>query len=211
MQKKTWISNACNLLADAMMERYNKERVIVFNTFQLYCSGTLPFLKEAIVIARQKGYKLGAKLVRGAYVEKERERALEQGYPDPIQASKEATDRDFDSAVKLCLDNIDQLSLFIGTHNEESNLKAIRLMRSLHIANNDNRIYFSQLLGMSDNISFNLAKEGYNVSKYVPYGPVKDVVPYLLRRASENTSVAGQTGRELALIRKELRRRKVTV
>ncbi len=206
--EETWIINPCNELTEAMMEKYNKDKVIVFNTYQLYCSGTLPFLEESIVKAKSRGYLLGAKLVRGAYMEKERLRAAKMGYPDPIQPDKAATDRDFDKAVELCLNNLDALAVFIGSHNEDSNLKAIAHMERLRIAHGNRRVYFSQLLGMSDHISFNLAAEHYNVSKYMPYGPVEDVVPYLMRRAQENTSVAGQTSRELALIRTEKNQRK---
>lgn len=205
--EETWILEACNELTEAMMEKYNKTTAVVFNTFQLYCSGTLEFLKESIKVAREKQYHLGAKLVRGAYMEKERQRAKEKGYADPIQPSKQATDDAFDAAVCLCLRNLDNVSLFIGSHNEVSALKAAEWMHSNGIAAGDRRIFFSQLLGMSDHISFNLAQHGYNVSKYMPYGPVKDVIPYLLRRARENTSVSGQTNRELLLLKKEISRR----
>lgn len=206
--EETWIVEGVNQLADAMMARFNKERVIVFNTFQMYTWGAFPFLKEAVADAAAKGYLYGAKLVRGAYMEKERRRAQEQNYKDPIQPDKAATDRDYDAAVDFCLRHIEKLWLFIGTHNEESCLKAAALMTELGIAPDDKRVWFSQLYGMSDNISFNLAHAGYNVAKYLPYGPVKDVIPYLMRRAEENTSVAGQTNRELMLINKELERRK---
>ncbi len=207
--EETWIINPCNDLTEAMMEKYNTKKAIVFNTFQLYCSGTLQFLEESIQKAARLGYVLGAKLVRGAYMEKERLRAREKNYPDPIQPDKAATDRDFDNAVDLCLQNLDKLAVFIGSHNEQSNAKAVAVMHRLNIPHNHSHVYFSQLLGMSDHISFNLAAENYNVSKYVPYGPVKDVIPYLLRRAMENTSVGGQTSRELSLIRMEMNRRKI--
>ncbi len=206
--EETWIINPCNELIEAMMERYNKTAPVVFNTFQLYCTGSLPFLRTSIRKAQKLGYVLGAKLVRGAYMEKERARAAEKGYPDPIQPDKASTDRDFDEAVELCLQDLDKLAVFIGTHNELSNLKAIEVMERLNIPHDHKNVYFSQLLGMSDNISFNLAANNYNVSKYVPYGPVKDVIPYLMRRAQENTSVGGQTSRELLLIRAEMNRRK---
>ena len=206
--EETWIQEAVNELVDAMMEKYNKETAIIFNTFQLYCHGTLPYLKEAYEIAVNKGYILGAKLVRGAYMEKERKRAEEKGYPSPIQPDKAATDKDYDEAVLFCLAHLDKLSVFIGTHNEKSCLLAAKYMEEHNIPHNHERVYFSQLFGMSDNISFNLAHQGYNVAKYLPYGPVKDVIPYVMRRAQENTSVAGQTGRELSLINKELQRRK---
>jgi len=206
--EETWIQNGMNELGDAMMEKYNKEEAIIFNTFQLYGHGTLPYLKEAYDIAVEKGYILGAKLVRGAYMEKERKRAEEKGYPSPIQPNKAATDKDYNEAVVFCLQRLEHLSVFIGTHNEHSCMLAAKFMEEHHIPHNHPRVYFSQLFGMSDNISFNLAHEGYNVAKYLPYGPVKDVIPYLMRRAQENTSVAGQTGRELSLINKELMRRK---
>lgn len=206
--EETWIQEAVNELTDNMMEQFNKDEAIIFNTFQLYSHGTLPYLKEAIAIAESKGYKLGAKLVRGAYMEKERARAAAMGYEDPIQPNKQSTDRDFDEAVVYCLERINSLSLFIGTHNEKSCLLAAKYMDDHGIPHNDARVYFSQLFGMSDNITFNLAHQGYNVAKYLPYGPVKDVIPYLMRRAQENTSVAGQTGRELSLINREIRRRK---
>lgn len=209
--EETWIQEPCNELTEAMMEKYNHGRVVVFNTFQLYCHGTLDFLKMSIERAVRRHYLLGAKLVRGAYMEKERARAKRMGYADPIQPNKEATDRDFDSAVELCLRNLDKLELFIGTHNELSNYKAIDFMNRLQLTAKERRVSFSQLLGMGDHISFNLAHAGYHVSKYVPYGPVSDVVPYLMRRAQENTSVGGQTTRELSLIRKEIQRRKNSV
>lgn len=206
--EETWIQEAVNELVDAMMERYNKEDAIIFNTFQLYCHGTLPYLKSAYQAALNKGYILGAKLVRGAYMEKERKRAAEMGYPSPIQPSKAATDADYDAAVLFCLERLNHLAVFIGTHNEKSCLIAAKYMDDHQVPRKDKRVYFSQLFGMSDNISFNLADAGYNVAKYLPYGPVKDVIPYLMRRAQENTSVAGQTGRELGLINTELKRRK---
>ena len=206
--EETWIQDSVNELVDAMMEKYNKEQVIIFNTFQLYCHGTLPFLKECYDRANSKGFLLGAKLVRGAYMEKERKRAEEMGYPSPIQPNKQSTDNDFNDAVIYCLERINKLAVFIGTHNEKSCMVAAKYMDEHGIRHSDSRVYFSQLFGMSDNISFNLAHAGYNVAKYLPYGPVKDVIPYLMRRAQENTSVAGQTGRELSLINKELNRRR---
>lgn len=207
--EETWIQEPCNQLTEAMMEKFNKEEVFVFNTYQLYSHGTLPFLQDCVKNAAAKNYLLGAKLVRGAYMEKERERAKKMNYPDPIQPDKESTDRDYDEAVKFCLQHLDKLALFIGTHNENSCLKAARYMEDHRIPADHPRVFFSQLYGMGDNLSFNLAHEGYHVSKYLPYGPVKDVVPYLMRRAEENTSVAGQTSRELSLITAELKRRKI--
>jgi proline dehydrogenase len=206
--EESWIQDPVDELTDAMMERYNKEKALIFNTFQLYLHGRLPFLKKSLERAEQKGYLLGAKLVRGAYMEKERARAAEKGYPSPVQPNKTATDRDYDAAVLFCLQRLDKLAVFIGTHNENSCLEAAKYMVGHNIPANNDRVYFSQLFGMSDNISFNLADAGYHVAKYLPYGPIKDVLPYLMRRAQENTSVAGQTGRELSLINKELERRK---
>jgi proline dehydrogenase len=205
--EETWIQEPVNQLTEAMMEKYNKNTVIVFNTFQFYSHGTLAYMIDCIQSAASKGYLYGAKLVRGAYMEKERARAKEKGYQDPIQPNKAATDRDYDAGVKFCLENLDKLYLFIGTHNEKSCMDAVKFMEDNKIPANTQKVYFSQLFGMSDNISFNLANSGYNVAKYLPYGPVKDVIPYLMRRAQENTSVAGQTGRELLLITKELNRR----
>lgn len=206
--EETWIQTPVNELVDLMMERYNKGKAYIFNTFQLYTTGALPYLKISLQEAAQKGYILGAKLVRGAYMEKERERAKEKGYPSPIQPDKPSCDKDYDAAVLLCLQNLDKLTVFIGTHNEKSCFEAAKYMADNNIPANSEHVWFSQLFGMSDNISFNLANSNYNVAKYLPYGPVKDVLPYLMRRAQENTSVAGQTGRELSLINKELKRRK---
>lgn len=206
--EETWIQEAVNQLTEAMMEKYNKEEAIIFNTFQMYCHSTLSYLEKSAEEAVNKGYILGAKLVRGAYMEKERKRAEEKGYPSPIQPNKESTDRDYDTAVLFCLERLDKLSVFIGTHNEKSCMLAAKYLDTHGIPHNHKRVYFSQLFGMSDNISFNLGHSGYNVAKYLPYGPVRDVIPYLIRRAQENTSVAGQTGRELSLINKELKRRK---
>jgi proline dehydrogenase len=174
----------------------------------MYSKGSLDFLENSLERATKAGYIIGAKLVRGAYMEKERKRALKFNYPDPIQNTKQNTDEDFDFAVEFCLKNIDKVGLFVGTHNEISCLKAIKRMTELNIPRGHNHIFFSQLYGMSDNISFNLAQEGYNVAKYLPYGPVEEVIPYLMRRAEENTSVAGQTNRELLLINRELQRRR---
>ncbi|MBS1782209.1 MAG: proline dehydrogenase family protein [Bacteroidetes bacterium] len=206
--EETWIQDAVNDLIDPLMEKYNQEEAIIFNTFQLYCHGTLPYLKQMYNEAKSKGYILGAKLVRGAYMEKERARAAEMNYPSPIQPNKVATDHDYDESVHFCLEHLSNISLFIGTHNEQSCLLAAKYMDEHGLQHNHPRVYFSQLFGMSDNISFNMANAGFHVAKYLPYGPVRDVMPYLMRRAQENTSVAGQTGRELLLINKELKRRK---
>jgi proline dehydrogenase len=205
--EESWIQKPVDDLADFMMACYNKKALVVFNTFQMYRHDRLEFLKTSHNKAMQLGYTLGAKLVRGAYMEKERKRAEEQGYPSPIQPNKESTDKDYDAAVSYCINNLETLAVFIGTHNENSCLKAAEMMQHKGLQPNNPHVYFSQLYGMSDNITFNLADAGFHVSKYLPYGPVKDVVPYLMRRAQENTSVAGQTGRELGLIKKELKRR----
>lgn len=206
--EETWIQDPIDAMARDMMERYNKQKAIVYNTFQMYRVDMLGNLKKAFHNATMNSYYLGAKLVRGAYMEKERERAEEMGYPSPIQLNKEASDNDFNRALSFCIDNKQRISIVCGSHNEYSNYYLALLMEKHSMPNNDPRVYFAQLYGMSDNISFNLSKAGYNVAKYVPYGPVKSVMPYLFRRASENTSVAGQSSRELNLIRRELKRRK---
>ena len=206
--EETWIQDPVDRLTMEMMAEFNKGKVIVFNTIQLYRHDRLGFLKLSHKIAKQQGFMLGMKLVRGAYMEKERARANQKGYRDPIQPDKASTDRDYDEAMLYCLENIDTISTIIATHNEQSNLSAYDYMQSNNIALNHAHIHFSQLYGMSDNITFNLSKQGCNVSKYLPFGPIKDVVPYLMRRAQENSSVSGQTGRELSLIKRELVRRK---
>lgn len=206
--EETWVQNPIDTLAYEMMVKYNRAKPIVFNTFQMYRVDMLTNLREAFHAATMHNYFLGVKLVRGAYMEKEQARAASMGYPNPIQPSKEATDDAFNKALTFCVDNKQRISIVCGSHNEYSNQYLALLMQKHSMKPNDERIWFAQLLGMSDNISFNLAKAGYNVAKYVPYGPVESVMPYLLRRASENTSVAGQSSRELSLIRKELVRRK---
>lgn len=205
--EETWIQNAVNLVTDEMMLKYNKQKAVVYNTFQLYCKETLPFLKAAHKIAKADGYVLGAKLVRGAYMEKERDRASRHDYPSPIQKDKVHTDHDFDAAVAYCLEHINEIAVFVGTHNEKSCQRAMSAMTDLAIPTDHPHVYFSQLYGMSDHISFNMAHSGYRVAKYLPYGPVQEVIPYLLRRAEENTSVTGQSSRELCLIETEIRRR----
>ncbi|MGB3868392.1 MAG: proline dehydrogenase family protein [Flavobacteriales bacterium] len=205
--EESWYQNALDALVTEMMERFNSKRAIVFNTVQLYRHDRLAFLRKEGEAAKTKGYYMGMKLVRGAYMEKERERAAEKGYPDPIGANKAAVDADFDEAIRYCIENIDHVEVLVGTHNETSTLLAAELMAKAGLAKNDRRIYSGQLLGMSDNISFNMADAGYNVVKYVPYGPVRKVLPYLIRRAEENTSTKGQTGRELSLIHAERKRR----
>ena len=207
--EESWIQQPVDDLADEMMELFNKGQVIVYNTFQFYRHDRLEFLYASFKKAEQKGYWLGAKLVRGAYMEKERKRAEELQYESPIQPDKASADRDYDDAVRFCIDRLDRLAVFVGTHNEQSCMLAASLLHGKGLPHNHPHVSFSQLLGMSDNITFNLAHAGYNVSKYLPYGPVKDVMPYLIRRAQENTSIAGQMGRELSLIRKELKRRAV--
>ncbi|MCH7512684.1 MAG: proline dehydrogenase family protein [Bacteroidetes bacterium] len=204
----SWYQDVIDDIVYDMMEKYNRKEAIVFNTFQMYRKDMPGNLQTAIKVAREKGYYLGAKLVRGAYMEKERERAAENGYEDPICVDKEATDKLYNDGLKECIDNFDIVSVANCTHNEYSSYYLTELMEEKGIGRNDKKVYFSQLLGMSDNISFNLAKAGYNVAKYVPYGPVRSVIPYLIRRAEENTSVAGQSTRELSLIKAEIARRK---
>lgn len=205
--EETWIQDPVDALTILMMQKFNQDEVFVFNTIQLYRHDRLTFLKNMHEAARDKKFILGAKLVRGAYMEKERERAKEKGYPSPIQPDKESCDKDYDAAVAYCLEYIESIFLIIASHNEQSNLKATSLMDKQQLPHRHKHVHFSQLYGMSDNITFNLAKEGFSVSKYLPFGPIKDVVPYLTRRAQENSSVSGQTGRELSLISKELKRR----
>lgn len=205
--EESWIQQAIDDLANENMAAFNKTKAIVYNTFQLYRMDRLSYLTESIQAGKTNTYHVGAKLVRGAYMEKERKRASEKNYPSPIQPSKEKSDEDYNAALKLCMDNIQVMGLCAGTHNEKSSLYLVQLMQEKQINPQDKRVYFSQLLGMSDHISYNLSLNGYNVAKYVPYGPLKDVMPYLIRRAQENTSVKGQTGRELSLIMKEKSRR----
>ncbi|MFM7727013.1 MAG: proline dehydrogenase family protein [Flavobacteriales bacterium] len=205
----SWIQDAIDRLADAMMAKYNTQRAIVYNTIQLYRHDRLAFLKASFEKASTGNYFLGVKLVRGAYMEKERNRAADMGYTDPIQPDKQSSDRDFDAATLFCLDHIERISMCAGTHNEQSSLALAAAMDQRGIARNDRRVFFAQLFGMSDHISYNLANAGFNVAKYLPYGPIREVMPYLIRRAQENTSVKGQTGRELSLIQKEMKRRKL--
>jgi proline dehydrogenase len=204
----SWIQDGIDRIVNVMMSKYNKEKVIVYNTIQMYRHDRLKFLKDSHQKAKENGYKIGMKIVRGAYMEKERERAHKMGYPSPIHKDKASTDKDYDFAVKYCVDNLEDIAFCAGTHNENSSAYLAKLIDEKNIAKTDKRIYFAQLLGMSDHISYNLSYLGYNVAKYVPYGPIVEVMPYLIRRAEENTSVAGQTGRELSLIIKEQKRRK---
>ncbi|HEY0426994.1 MAG TPA: proline dehydrogenase family protein [Pyrinomonadaceae bacterium] len=206
--EESWLQKAIDDLATGMMEQLNAEKPIIFNTIQLYRNDRLEFLKESHEKAKQGNYILAVKLVRGAYMEKERARAEEMKYPSPIHKTKEATDADFDAAVDYCLDNIDEIAFVAGTHNEISVQLLAQKMEEREIKHDHPHVFFSQLYGMSDNLSYILADNHYNVSKYVPYGPVKDAVPYLIRRAKENSSVMGQMSRELDLINKELKRRK---
>ena len=191
-----------------MMEKYNKEKAVVYNTLQMYRTDRLDFLKESYNKAVEGNYYLGIKFVRGAYMERERARAIKYGYPSPINPDKPTTDRMYDDGLRFTVEHLDRISVFNGTHNEASNRLLMELMAEKGLPNNDPRIWFSQLFGMSDHISFNLGAAGYNVAKYLPYGPVRHVLPYLIRRAEENTAVAGQSGRELEMARKEFLRRK---
>ncbi len=205
--EETWIQDPIDVMTILMMEKFNKNKVVVFNTLQLYRHDRLQFLKDSHEAARQRNFILGAKLVRGAYMEKERRRAVQMNYPSPIQTDKAATDSDFNSAIQFCIDHLDRVALVIASHNEYSNLLTTQLLQQKNLPLDHPHIHLSQLYGMSDNITFNLAKAGCHVSKYLPFGPLKDVIPYLMRRAQENSSVKGQTGRELTLIKKEMRRR----
>ncbi len=203
--EESYIQTAIDLLAENAMAQYNHSKAIIYNTVQLYRHDRLEYLRQQILSTQ---HFLGFKLVRGAYMEKERERAISMDYASPIHKNKEATDRDYNAAVKLCMEQLNRVSICIGTHNDESNLLGVQLMENKHISAGDERVYFSQLLGMSDHISFNLSNSGYSVGKYVPYGPVSGVIPYLTRRAQENSGMSGQMGRELQLIEQELMRRK---
>jgi len=207
--EESWIQPAIDELALNMMRAFNRELPIVYNTAQLYRHDRLAYVKEICDLGAAENFRVGFKLVRGAYMEKERKRAADGNYQDPIQPDKNASDNDFNTALKYCVDRISNVAICLGTHNEESSLLLADELKKRGIPNNHSHIFFAQLLGMSDHISYNLSKDGYNVAKYVPYGPVKEVVPYLIRRAEENTSVKGQTGRELSLITKELKRRKL--
>jgi proline dehydrogenase len=204
----SWIQDTIDDIAREMMQKYNREKPVIYNTYQIYRNDKLASLKADFYYARTTNFYLGAKLVRGAYMEIERKRAQEMGYPSPIHSTKKATDQDYNDAILFCLDNIDRIAFMAGTHNEESSLLLANEMDKRNIEHTNPHIFFAQLLGMSDNLSFNLSASGYKVAKYMPYGPIQAVMPYLFRRAQENTSVAGQTGRELSLIIKEKKRRK---
>ncbi len=207
--EESWMQEAADNLIEEMMSKYNKEKVIVFGTLQLYRWDRLDYLKNLHQRAKEYGFFVGMKLVRGAYMEKERERAIEKGYKSPICDSKAATDANYNAVVTYILTHIEDMAIFEGTHNEQSSELLMELIDKYKLKKNDDRIWFGQLYGMSDHISYNLSKNGYNVAKYLPYGPVRDVMPYLIRRAEENTSVAGQTNRELELLKKEKQRRKI--
>lgn len=206
--EESWIQNTIDMLALSMMERFNQQKAVVYNTYQLYRHDKFQSLKNDFQIAQEKDFILAAKLVRGAYMEKERARAIEKGYNSPIQSTKIDTDKDYDNAVEFCIYNINKIAFVAGTHNELSCKKMVDILYNLNIDQQNQHVYFSQLLGMSDNLSFNLANSKFNVVKYVPYGPIKAVLPYLFRRAEENTAIAGQMGRELGLLTKEIKRRK---
>jgi proline dehydrogenase len=207
--EESWMQDAADAVVTDMMRKYNQQKAIVFNTLQMYRWDRLDYLKQLHEQAKMEGFHIGMKLVRGAYMEKENERAAIKGLKSPICISKEATDVNYDAAVLYMVEHLDQMAIFAGTHNEESSYTLMQLLDEKGISKDDKRIFFGQLLGMSDNISFNLAAHNYNVAKYLPFGPVRDVMPYLIRRAQENTSVAGQTSRELNLITKEKKRRKL--
>ncbi|MFX0557073.1 proline dehydrogenase family protein [Maribacter sp. CXY002] len=207
--EESWMQQAADDLVEDMMRKYNSKKAIVFNTLQTYRWDRLPYLKELHQRAVKDGFKVGVKVVRGAYMEKENDRAKEKGYPSPICESKLATDENFNDTIAYMLNDLDTFSLFAGTHNENSCYRLMELMDDKGMDKNNESIWFGQLYGMSDHISFNLASAGYNVAKYLPFGPVRDVMPYLIRRAEENTSVAGQTSRELSLLKKERKRRKI--
>ena len=206
--EESWIQNTIDDLALKMMIKYNKNKAYIFNTIQLYRVDRIKYLTDLIQIAKKKDFFIGVKLVRGAYHEKEIQRSISKNIKCPVHTIKDNTDIDYNTALKICIQNIDLISICAGTHNENSSLRLINLLEKHNIDKDDDRVYFSQLLGMSDNISYNAAKSGYNVAKYVPYGPVKDVIPYLIRRAEENTSISGQMGRELQNIIIEKKRRK---
>ncbi|MEO7834459.1 MAG: proline dehydrogenase family protein [Ginsengibacter sp.] len=207
--EESWIQDSVDAVTMQMMQEFNLRKAVVYNTSQLYRNDRLQFIKDSCRFAKENNFILGMKLVRGAYMEKERKRSEELNYPSIINEIKQATDDEYNAALEIAINPINQMHIVIGSHNEFSNLLATQLMKKYHLELNDSRIHFSQLYGMSDNITFNLAKAGCLVSKYLPFGPIKDVIPYLMRRAQENSSVSGQTGRELLLIKKELKRRSV--
>ena len=206
--EESWIQDTIDHLVRLMMKRYNKKRVVVYNTFQMYRKDRLQFLFDSFSLAEKDGYMLGAKLVRGAYMEKERERAEEMGYPSPIHDTKEATDDCYNTGLRFCIDNYEKIASCNATHNVASSRLMAELIHAKGIQRDHPHLNFCQLLGMSDLITFNLAEAGYNVAKYVPYAKVKEIIPYLIRRAQENTSISGDVSRELSFIQQELDRRK---
>jgi len=205
--EESWIQDAIDMVALDLMEIYNKKVHTIFLTHQCYRTGTLSKIKENFKRAKENKFLLGIKLVRGAYMEKERERAKKYNYESPIQPTKSDTDLEFDNSVKFCVDNIDNISIWVGSHNEFSSMQLVKIMKEKKIKSNDKRIWFSQLYGMSDNISFALADMGYNVVKLIPFGPIEKTIPYLIRRANENSSVKGQSNRQFTLIKNEINRR----
>jgi proline dehydrogenase len=205
--EETWIQDPVDALTMLMMDVFNKGKVVIYNTLQLYRTDRLQFLKDSYAAAEERNFILGAKLVRGAYMEKERARAAAMNYVSPIQTAKENSDKDYNLALEFCMEHLEKIAVIVASHNEYSNLYATQLLDKKGYGHDHPHVHFSQLYGMSDNITFNLARSGCSVSKYLPFGPIKDVVPYLMRRARENSSVAGQTGRELGLIKKEMTRR----
>jgi len=205
--EETWIQDPIDALTMLMMDQYNKTKAVVYNTLQMYRHDRLEFLYKSYEAAMERNFLLGMKLVRGAYMEKERKRAEEKGYPSPIYPNKEATDKGYNDALRFCIEHLEQIAVMVATHNDYSNLLVVELLQKKGLPLNHTHVHFSQLYGMSDNITFNLAKAGCHVSKYLPFGPIKDVVPYLMRRAQENTSVGGQTSRELNLVEREMKRR----
>jgi proline dehydrogenase len=207
--EETWIQDPVDALTILMMDIFNKQKPVIYNTIQLYRHDRLQFLKDSYAAAAERNFILGAKLVRGAYMEKERNRAEDMNYPSPIQPDKEACDRDYNNAIEFCITHLDKIAVIVASHNEYSSLYTTKLLDKKGLPHNHPNVHFSQLYGMSDNITFNLAKSGCSVSKYLPFGPIKDVIPYLMRRAQENSSVSGQTGRELVLIKNEIKRRKI--
>ncbi len=206
--EETWIQDPVDAITMLMMDKYNKGKAVVYNTLQMYRHDRFSFLKDSYDAAYKRNFLLAVKIVRGAYMEKERKRAIEKNYPSPIQPDKESSDRDYNASLEFIVEHLDNIAVIIASHNEHSNLLATQLLDKKNLPHNHSHVHFSQLYGMSDNITFNLAKSGCSVSKYLPFGPIADVIPYLMRRAQENSSVSGQMGRELGLIKKELARRK---
>ncbi|MFM8268921.1 MAG: proline dehydrogenase family protein, partial [Pseudomonadota bacterium] len=206
--EETWIQDPIDSLVEELMREFNQKDVIVYHTLQMYRSDRLSYLNRLLQDSQSKGYRLGIKLVRGAYMEKERKRAKDLGHASPIQPDKAATDAAYNEALKILIKHIEHVSVFSGTHNEESTQLLVDLLLDSGLSAKDERVYFSQLMGMSDNLTFNLAEKGFKAAKYVPYGPVRELTPYLIRRAQENSAISGQTLRELDLITRELKRRR---